>query len=143
MGSHWGGRAPLGLVLALAPEYTGVTMPHDENCPYDDCRKMVRDWYIEWYPKSIQAEIGRHKRAMDCPWCRHAVVPMGLRVVQPNTPLRPEVRDYQSATAYARTQTPVNSTTNYASLEEFLADPDNSAKAVPYKHCYWPNVSIP
>jgi hypothetical protein len=118
-------------------------MPHDENCPYDDCGKMVKDWFIEWYPKPIQEGIGRQLRGMDCPWCRRAVISWGLRVKIPPTPIEPEIRDYRAATAYATIQTPVGSTSPYPSLEAFLSDPDNALKAAPYKQGYWPNVNIP
>ena len=118
-------------------------MPHDENCPYDDCGKMVKDWFIEWYPVPIQREIAKHLRAMDCPWCKRAVVPSGLRVKRPDPPVEPVKRDYGAATAYAKIQTPVGSTIPYLSLEAFLSDPDNALKAAPYKRNYWKNVNLP
>jgi hypothetical protein len=118
-------------------------MPHDEDCPYEDCGKSVKDWFIEWYPKPKQLEIGKYQRAMDCPWCGRPVLPSGLKVILPKTAVPFEKRDYRAATAYARTQTPVGQTTPYPSLEAFLSDPDNAAKAAPYKRGYWRNVNIP
>jgi hypothetical protein len=113
-------------------------MPHDENCPYDDCAKPVKDWFIEWYPKPKQYEIGGQRLAMDCPWCRRPVHVKGVRVVLPTKKVPVEARDYAAATQYAADQPE-----HYPSLEAFLSDPVQALKAGPYKQGYWPNVNIP
>jgi hypothetical protein len=113
-------------------------MPHDENCPYDDCAELVKDWFIEWYPKPKQYEIGGRRLAMDCPWCRRPVEVMGVRVVLPTRKVPVEARDYAAATQYAADQPE-----HYPSLEAFLSDPVQVQKAAPYKQGYWPNVNIP
>lgn len=113
-------------------------MPHDEKCPYDDCGKPVKDWFIEWYPKSRQYEIGAKRLAMDCPWCRRPVEIQGLRVALPTKKAPAEVRDYDVATKYAADQPE-----GYASLEAFLSDPLQAEKAAPYKQDYWKSVNIP
>ena len=130
--------------MDLTASFTRVAMPHDEDCPYEDCNKRVKDWFIEWYPPPIQGQIGRKdKVAMDCPWCRRPVSPQGLRVILPPKPLTPMIRDYDEATAYAKTQYPKTGSTPYQSLEEFLTDPINAEKAAPFKRGYWKNVNIP
>ena len=129
--------------MRLTSHYTRVAMPHDENCPYEDCGKMVKDWFIEWYPRDIQEEIGRKNLAMDCPWCRRSVSPQGVKVVIPSRILAAQIRDYDSATAYAKRQLLKTGNAFYPDLETFLSDPDNAEKAAPYKIGYWKNVNIP
>jgi hypothetical protein len=113
-------------------------MPHDEDCPYDDCGKRVKDWFIEWYPKPKQYEIGAHRLAMDCLWCRRPVDIQGMRVVLPTRKVAVEPRGYDAASQYAADQPE-----HYPSLEAFLSDPIQAEKAAPYKKGYWKNVNIP
>ena len=129
--------------MQLTSNYSRVAAPHDENCPYPDCGKMVKDWFIEWYPKDIQNKIGHKILAMDCPWCRRPASPKGLRIVIPDPPLVAQVRDYATATTYAKTQFPSTGNIPYSSLEDFLSDYDNAEKAAPYKQGYWTQVNIP
>jgi hypothetical protein len=113
-------------------------MPHDHDCPYSDCGKKVLDWFLEWYPRAKQYEIGKRQLAMDCPWCRRPVVLKNRLLAIPSSPMNMEVRSYDQATEYAKQQPEA-----YPSLEAFLSDPKQAAKVAPYKHGYWPNVSIP
>jgi hypothetical protein len=113
-------------------------MPHDDLYPYDDCGRRVKDWFLEWYPLSIQHEIGRRRLAMDCPWCRRPVMLLKRRPVLPTHGMHCEARSYDEATRYVAIQPE-----KYPSLEAFLSDPNQSEKAAPYQQGYWPNVNIP
>jgi hypothetical protein len=119
-------------------DYTRIAMPHDDHCPYEDCGKFVKDWYIEWYPLPKQYEIGRRQLAMDCPWCRRPVLLEKRRPVLPTQKVPMEARSYAEATKYAVIQPEI-----YLSLEAFLSDPNQVEKAAPYKLGYWENVNIP
>ena len=113
-------------------------MPHDHDCPYSDCGQTVADWFIEWYPKGKQYEIGKRQLAMDCPWCRRAVMLKNRLPAIPSEKIDMEVRSYEVATEYAKRQPE-----NYPNLEAFFNDPKQAAKVAPFKHGYWPNVNIP
>jgi hypothetical protein len=113
-------------------------MPHDEICPYPDCGKTVKDWFIEWYSIPNQYEIGRQKLAMDCPYCRRPVMLSKRRPVIPAHAMDMEPRSYDAATRYARSLVE-----GYPTLEAFLADPNQAQKAAPYQQGYWPHVNIP
>jgi hypothetical protein len=110
----------------------------DENCPYDDCAKSVKDWFIEWCTKPQQQEIGKQKLAIDCPWCKKPVLIRGLKVLIPTAGFQPEEpahRDYQLATNWARQR--------YPKLEAFLQDPGESERAAPFRRGYWRGVNVP
>lgn len=113
-------------------------MLHGLDCPHPSCSKKVADWFIEWYPRLKQYEIGKQQLAMDCPWCRRAVIWRKgiLLVAPPGIPV--EVRSYEQATRYATDQPE-----GYPSLEAFLADPKQAARAEPFKRGYWLNVNVP
>jgi len=113
-------------------------MLHGHDCPHPDCGKKVEDWFIEWYPRPKQYEIGGKRLAMDCPWCRQPVMLEKGRPVVPTQTMPVEARSYAEATKYAASQPE-----KYTSLEAFLSDPSQAEKAAPYKQAYWPNVTIP
>jgi hypothetical protein len=113
-------------------------MPHDEDSPYEDCGKFVKDWYIEWYPLPKQYEIGGKRTAMDCPWCRRPVMLDRRRPIIPNKQMPMQARSYDEATKYVVIQPE-----NYPSLEAFLSDPNQAEKAAPFKQGYWKGVNIP
>jgi len=128
--------------MRLTSEYTRVAAPHDEVCPYIQCGKNVKDWFIEWYSKEDQIEIGHKNLAMDCPWCRRAVFPHGLRVITPVGKVVKKARDIQKAEEYAKIQIDTNGV-HYPDLISFLSDPVNDEKVAPYKRGYWSNINIP
>ena len=122
----------------LTFEYHRVAMIWNEPCPH--CRRDVNDWFVEWCSEAQQREIGRQKRAIDCPWCKEPVLIRGLRALAPPPGFQPEEparRDYQLATNWAQQR--------YPSLEAFLQDPDphESARAAPFRRDYWLNVNLP
>ena len=113
-------------------------MPWDEPCLH--CHRTVVDGFLEWYLLAQQQEIGKQKLAIDCPWCKEAVVIRGLRVValppsfQPEQPVR---REYQCAEAWAKRY-------GCPSFDTFLQNPDpqESRRAQPFRRGYWPHVDV-
>jgi hypothetical protein len=127
-----------GLPTPFMRERSGVAMPHGEICPYADCAKCVADWFIEWYLKPQQYEIGKQRLAMDCPWCRRPVIWQGQQRLIAPVGIPVEVRSYQQATHYARSPP-----YNQLSLEAFLMDPREDQRTEPFRKGYWPNVNLP
>ena len=111
----------------------------NEPCPH--CQVKLRDWFVEWCSEPQQQEIGKQKLAIDCPWCKKAVLIRGFNALAPPPGFQPEQpvhRGYPHAEAWAKRN-------GYSSLEDFLQDPDpdESDRARPFRRGYWPNVSLP
>lgn len=113
-------------------------MLYGYDCLHTARGRKVADWFLEWYPRPGQYEIGKQRLAMDCPWCRRPVIWQKgrLLVAPPGVPV--EARSYQQATRYAMDQPE-----QYSCLEDVLSDPKQADRADPYKQGYWLNVNVP
>jgi hypothetical protein len=113
-------------------------MPHFTDCPW--CNAYIWDWFLEWYLRPQQEEMGNGRLAMDCPnpECRRPVTIHKARVVRARDDLPVAKRSLIQAEKWATDPT----FGNHPTLEDFLTNPGEQPRAGHFRSGYWPQINV-